>query len=122
MKGQSLSRGVLLLAAAFVLAASPLGSLWSVDAQGNNLQTDVVYGEANGESLLLDVHQPPSASDVARPAVMLIHGGAGSFGERSDLADHAAGLSAAGYVVFNIHYRLFGGGKNPWPAQLDDAR
>ena len=120
MNGKQLSR-TMLLAGALVFVASLFGGQWGVQAQDDNPQTDVIYGEANGEPLQLDIYQP-TTSDNPRPAVILIHGGGGSYGERSDLTDHAQALSAAGYVVFNIHYRLLDEGKNPWPAQLDDAQ
>src|SRR5829696_8911559 len=81
----------------------------------------VVYGEADGMDLILDVYQP-ATSDTPLPAVILIHGGAGMFADRSVEADRAQGLAANGYVSFNIDYRLFDGGKNPWPAQLEDAQ
>lgn len=82
----------------------------------------VVYGEADGQQLLLDVAQPPPAAEP-RPAVVLIHGGAMMFSDRGDLTAHAAALGAAGYVTFNIDYRLVDeAGNNPWPAQLDDAQ
>ena len=80
-----------------------------------------VYGEVGGAELVLDVYQP-STSDMPLPAVILIHGGAGSFADRSVEADRAQGLAANGYVVFNIDYRLLDGGKNPWPAQIEDAQ
>lgn len=118
MNGKFHSGGVLLLAAALVVS---IGVLSVAHAQESEPQTNVVYGEVGGEELLLDIYRP-APSDMLQPAVILIHGGAGSFGERVDLVDHAEGLSAAGYVAFNIHYRLLDGGKNPWPVQLDDAQ
>jgi acetyl esterase/lipase len=81
----------------------------------------VVYGEVGGVELILDVYQP-ATSDDPLPAVILIHGGAGSFADRSVEADRAQGVAANGYVAFNIDYRLLDGGKNPWPAQLEDAQ
>jgi len=121
MKGKVLSYWVLLFAGALAVITGLLSHNADSYAQGNNPQINIVYGEVNGQSLLLDIYQPP-ASDVPHPAVILIHGGAGSFGERDVMVDHAEGLSAAGYTVFNIHYRLLDGGTNPWPAQLDDAQ
>jgi acetyl esterase/lipase len=84
-------------------------------------QTNVVYGVVAGESLLLDIYQPV-AGEAPRPTVIVIHGGAGSYGDRSDLSEHAQALARAGYVAFNIEYRLLDGGKNPWPAQLADVQ
>jgi acetyl esterase/lipase len=86
---------------------------------------DVVYGEVDGTRLLLDVQQPPARED-ARPAVVLVHGGGlvTSGPGRYELSQAAAALAAAGYVTFNIDYRLFSqvDKTNAWPAQLDDAQ
>ena len=56
-----------------------------------------VYGEVGGVKLVLDVYEP-APSNTLRAAVVLIHGGAGSFGDRSIEADRAHGLAANGYV------------------------
>ncbi len=109
---------------ALMLAAS--GMVLAQDAtqeatDGGIQPQTVTYGEVGGAELILDVYQP-TVSDTPLPAVILIHGGAGSFGDRSDLVDNAQGLAAAGYVAFNIEYRLLEDGKNPWPAQLDDTQ
>lgn len=93
------------------------------DAPKVDPPTTVVYGEVEGQELLLDVYQPaPATGKDPYPAIILMHGGGGSFGERSDLSDYAQGLADAGYVAFNISYRLLNDGENPWPAQLDDAQ
>jgi acetyl esterase/lipase len=82
----------------------------------------VLYGEANGEELLLDVYQPPTR-DNPRPAVLVFHAGGGVIGSRDWMSGHATGLAQAGYVVFNIDHRLLGDdNRNPWPAQLEDAQ
>jgi acetyl esterase/lipase len=83
----------------------------------------VVYGEVGGEELMLDVYQP-ATSDTPRAAVIVIHGGLAIMGtSRSEVSDIAQGLAAAGYVAFNIDYRLMNAtGNNKWPAQLDDAQ
>jgi acetyl esterase/lipase len=72
---------------------------------------------------LLDVFQPP-ARETPRPAVIIIHGGGYVGGDRSIGYEAAANLAQAGYIAFNISYRLFNqaDGSNPWPAQLDDAQ
>jgi acetyl esterase/lipase len=86
--------------------------------------TDVAYGEADGQTLLLDVYRPP-ARETPRPAVILIHGGGWTVGvERWVNVEPAEQLARAGYVAFNIAYRLMDGtpGRNLWPAQLDDVQ
>ncbi len=84
---------------------------------------DVVYGTVAGVDLLLDVARPPERSDP-RPAVVLVHGGGLTAMGRYEMSGSARGLAEAGYVTFNIDYRLFSAldGTNPWPAQLDDAQ
>jgi acetyl esterase/lipase len=86
-------------------------------------EPDVPYAEVDGEPLLLDVYRPP-ARDRPRPAVLLFHGGGVSRGSRTDVAEPARKLAAAGYVAFAVEYRLFDEktGQNAWPAQLDDAQ
>jgi acetyl esterase/lipase len=85
-------------------------------------ERDVVYGEVDGRPLLLDVARPSDRADP-RQAVVVIHGGGFVFGDRSFLAAPLPPLAAAGFVAFNIEYRLFGDdGSNPWPAQLVDAQ
>ena len=84
---------------------------------------DVVDGTVAGVDLLLDVARPPERSDP-RPAVVLVHGGGLTAMGRYEMSGSARGLAEAGYVTFNIDYRLFSAldGTNPWPAQLDDAQ
>ncbi len=96
-----------------------------IAAGGIERETAVVYGEADGQQLLLDVALPPGRTDP-RPAVVLLHGGAWMVGtaDRTSLAEPAAALAEDGYVTFNVDYRLTGdpARENLWPAQLDDAQ
>ena len=100
------------------------------------MELDIVYGSAtvtaNGEmierELMMDVYRPSqnnadytrstSQSDGARPAVILVHGGAFQRGGRrqppyremgavhSRMEDYARLLAPLGYVCFIIEYRL----------------
>ena len=83
-------------------------------------ENDVVFGEVDGVALLLDIVRPADRP-APRPAVVLIHGGFTS-GGRYELTGAARGLAAAGFVAFNIDYRLYWEQKNLWPAQLDDVQ
>jgi acetyl esterase/lipase len=85
---------------------------------------DVVYGEVDDTPLLLDVMQLAAEREAPRPAVVLFHGGGLVYGSRSDVFEPLGKLVQAGYVTFNVEYRLFNEstGANPWPAQLDDAQ
>ena len=64
----------------------------------------VVYGEIDGESLVLDVVLPPDRT-APRPAVILLHGGALMFGDKEGLAQTAMDLAQAGYVVVSFDNR-----------------
>jgi acetyl esterase/lipase len=88
-------------------------------------ENGVVYGEADGQELILDIARPP-ARDDPRPAVILIHGGGWTeyLGSRLDMSMPALELAKAGYVAFNVEYRLLTSepGVHMWPAQLDDVQ
>lgn len=81
------------------------------------IQTDVVYGTAGGEDLKMDVYTCPTPGP--HPAVLLIHGGGWSQGDKS--SDRAGGTALAqrGVVCFSLNYRL--APKYPWPAQILDC-
>jgi acetyl esterase/lipase len=85
--------------------------------------SNVVYGEVDGQQLVLDVALPPNDA-TARPAVVLFHGGALMFGDKEGWSSAAIELARKGYAAFNVNYRLYSDtdGSNTWPAQLDDAQ
>jgi hypothetical protein len=85
---------------------------------------DVQYGTApdnngNPVALKLDVYQPAGDTLTKRPAVIWVHGGGFSAGDKSagPSADLATRFAKLGYVSFSINYRLLssgcGGGSNP---------
>ncbi len=88
--------------------------------QPGQVQRDVVYGEVEGQKLLLDVYGANPA--VTRPAIIFVHGGSWSSGSKSDLGFAASALAWQGYVGFSIDYRLLRDGKNRFPTQIDDAQ
>jgi acetyl esterase len=79
---------------------------------------DVDYVGSGDVHHRLDVYRP-RAREGLLPAVMYVHGGA--FRMLSKDSHFMMGLTyaAAGYVVFNINYRL--APTHRWPAQLEDA-
>lgn len=54
------------------------------------------------------------------PVVLMIHGGAWVAGDKFHTATHAKNLTARGFVVFSIDYRL--APEHSYPAQLDDCK
>ena len=80
---------------------------------------DIVYTTASGFPQLLDLYQPVFSSRN-RPAIIMVHGGGWSGGNKSAniaLARHYANL---GYVCVSINYRL--APTHVWPAQIDDTQ
>jgi para-nitrobenzyl esterase len=79
---------------------------------------DVTYGSAtNLESetvtLKLDVYAPPASDTVSsRPAIIWVHGGSFSSGDKTsgELVDESNTFADKGFVNFSINYRLEPGG------------
>lgn len=92
----------------------------SVFAQEKIIVTqNVQYNEH--KSCVMDVAQPVSNSNAPRPAIVIIHGGGWSAGDKRDgvytnlLFDYAM----KGYVTFSINYRLVQ--EAPMPACIEDV-
>lgn len=84
-------------------------------------EPDVVYGHANGRPLLLDIYRPRGLK-IARPGVILIHGGGWVEGNKSNQREFANKLTEAGYVAIAVGYRLALDNNSRHPAQVDDVR
>jgi acetyl esterase/lipase len=97
------------VAAEPVLAAEP-----DVD-----YQTDIVYGQAAGEELKLDLASPKGL-DHPVPAIVVIHGGGWRAGKRQDMTALAKQAAERGYVAATISYRF--APKHFFPAQVEDSK
>jgi alpha-L-fucosidase 2 len=109
-----------------VLVASGLLGLLARPVKAAGLQRDVVYGEATGEKLLLDVHVPEGPGPF--PIAILVHGGGWSQGDKAgsdrlgnsaDITPWFGPLSAANFTWFSINYRL--APRHRWPACSEDV-
>ena len=83
--------------------------------------SDVPYLEA-GRTEKLDLYLPERApDDPPAPAVVWIHGGGWLSGSKSATREQNVGynLSAAGYVVASVAYKL---GPSSWPTNLYDCK
>ena len=91
------------------------------------VEKDVAYGTVNGTTLRLDIYQPAEHGVEARPAAVLLHGGAWVSFDKSTMNGMGNFLARNGMVAFAVDYRLFDwkendGKENRWPAQLDDVQ
>ncbi len=120
MAGVALVLGIL----AGVLALSPLIQARRV-AQANGVQLSlqryvfgssetasniapqtIAYAKTEGQTLKLDAWLPKDKTTSPRPAVVVVHGGSWSGGERSDFPQWDGWLAAHGFAVFDVEYRL----------------
>ena len=80
---------------------------------------DVTYARYGDRTLEMDIYRP-SSSWGQLPAVVCIHGGGWSKGDRRSHANIAQAIAARGYVAATISYRL--SGEAPFPAQIHDCK
>jgi len=78
---------------------------------------DIEYARVDGKPLRLDVYVP-EAADGPLPVIVWIHGGGWQAGSKERCP--ALPLSARGYAVVSINYRLTG--EAPFPAQIHDCK
>src|SRR5262249_25612572 len=80
---------------------------------------DVVYGNAGGEDLKLDL-AAPKGLDHAVPLIVWIHGGAWKGGNKEEFQNAIRESAQAGYVAASLAYRL--APKHVFPAQVEDCK
>jgi acetyl esterase/lipase len=91
-----------------------------------SVDRNVVYGSEQEQMHRVDVYRPRPIRGITEslkeplPAVVFIHGGAWTLGDKANDAVHAKKLAARGYCVLSINYRL--APKHRFPAQLDDCK
>jgi acetyl esterase/lipase len=86
------------------------------------VHSNITYGVAGGETLLLDVFEPANNTGQPRPAIVLVHGGGWTGFDKSTMQPLARFLALAGFVAVPVNYRLFHDDATRWPAQLDDVQ
>jgi acetyl esterase len=82
------------------------------------VKRDVVYRTVDGERLALDVYQP-AKNGKDRPAVVVVHGGGWTAGDKSLFAQQSSLLAQHGFVAFSVDYRL--APAHPYPAAVEDV-
>ncbi|MGA2062273.1 MAG: alpha/beta hydrolase [Thermoguttaceae bacterium] len=83
-----------------------------------NVQSDIEYGKAGDESLLLDACVPDGAGPF--PIAIIVHGGGWSGGDKTrDISLLFKPLTDANFTWFSINYRL--APKHRYPACIEDV-
>jgi acetyl esterase/lipase len=72
----------------------------------------------------MDIYLPQGRTENTTKAIILIHGGGWSGGDKSDLTPYIDTLKKRlpGYAIFNINYRLAAGSSNQFPTQEMDVK
>ena len=78
---------------------------------------DISYG-SHPVWNLLDVYRPKSAKESVLPVIMIVHGGAWVYGDKSIYQYYAMSLAQRGFAVVNFSYRL--APEYPFPTCLED--
>ena len=106
--------------------AFALASLFAlpVAAQGRipadvEVTRDVEYGVANDVSLTLDVYRPRKAPEGLMAAIVWIHGGGWSAGDKNNAAN-AIAAAKRGFFAVSVNYRL--SGEAAFPAAIEDCK
>lgn len=112
---------MLLLLVAVASSPGAAGAEAPNQAQPNtgNARRDVTYCMADGIPLKMDIFLPVASGKPA-PAVLYVHGGSWIGGDKFEVGFASAELTARGYLVASINYRL--APQYKWPAQIEDAK
>jgi acetyl esterase/lipase len=81
--------------------------------------TDVPYGPAASE--VLDAYVPADGK-ATRPAVIVVHGGGSTGGDKKSLTAVSTAIAAAGFTVLNIDYTLSTPTAPGFPVQGDQVQ
>jgi alpha-L-fucosidase 2 len=83
---------------------------------------DITYATVDGQALRLDAYRPAGTGPF--PSIVLVHGGGFTSGSKGSgyIADLAVAAQAAGYVAFDINYRLLGANNTGMTAAQDDLK
>ncbi|HTB86228.1 MAG TPA: alpha/beta hydrolase [Candidatus Sulfotelmatobacter sp.] len=87
-----------------------------------HVKRNVVFSEAGGVKLTMDIYLPRVTNSPALPVVVYVHGGGWRMGDKSMLAMMAGPMELLrrGYVVVAFDYRLAPDFK--FPAMLEDSK
>ncbi|MEX0151706.1 alpha/beta hydrolase [Microbacterium sp. LMI1-1-1.1] len=116
IRRRSLAAAALAVLALTVTACTPGGDA-EPTAAPIVVEKDLTYPGGDGSALGVDACRPDD--DTAHPAVVLVHGGAFSEGDRTTMAGVCSELAKNGYAAFAVDYRQL---PATYPAQIDDVQ
>jgi acetyl esterase/lipase len=106
-----------------VVAVVALALVSGCSSNAYDLSSGLSYDSAIGFDGTFDMYEPKEDSSRAgRPAILAIHGGYWSEGDKGWGENIAEDLCPRGYVVFSINYRLSSRPDGKWPAQIEDVQ
>jgi acetyl esterase/lipase len=91
---------------------------WCGGCSSPDEQLDVRYDERFGDATSMDVYLP-AEGEGARPAILMIHGGAWRAGSKGAYRDAAVRMARSGWVAASINYRL--GEDGVYPRAVHDC-
>jgi acetyl esterase/lipase len=86
---------------------------------GVELKTDIVFGQGGGRDLKLNLTRPKKLAGQM-PALVFIHGGGWSAGDRKEFHPFMFHFSRQGVLCVSVQYRF--APKNRFPAQIEDVK
>ena len=89
------------------------------DSSGIVFERDLIYGNAGGADLLLNLSRPRTGTGPF-PVVVFLHGRGWREGDRTDMDTLVEGIARLGYVGVTIEYRLVP--LAHFPAQVQDCK
>lgn len=90
------------------------------DTTGIVIERDVEYGRVGDRKLLLDVYRPEKPAATPVPALVFIHGGGWSGGDKKDYQIYTARFAQRGYVCVSVGYRFVKEAR--FPAAVQDTK
>ncbi|MDD5265084.1 MAG: alpha/beta hydrolase fold domain-containing protein, partial [Candidatus Bipolaricaulis sp.] len=90
----------------------------TVPQETARVEADLVYATVDGVDLTLDLYRPSSAGP--HPAIVFVHGGGWTAGDKSMWEDEALRFADQGYVGISVNYRL--APTYPFPAAVEDCK
>jgi acetyl esterase/lipase len=97
-----------------------VGAQQPAPAKAADIEKDVVYGKGGDIDLHLDIYHPRAGVPPRRMAIIHLHGGGFTRGNKTGVESSARAFAEIGYVGIASQYRLAGQGR--WPAQLEDVK